>query len=262
MDDTKVAIITGGGTGIGKATAHALADAGFHVVINGRRTDVLDDTVAEISEAVPGAGIEAHPGDVSDPEVATHLVESVIEKHGRLDALINNAGAVRPKNFAELTLEEWDWTMNVVLRASVATSLVAARQMKKQKSGKIIMVGSQSGVFSDPNLSPYNAGKAALHSLGRSLAVDLAQYNVAVNTIAPGWVWTPPLDPFLRDDQSFLRVINPMAKAGSAEDCANVIRYLVAEAPTFLTGATIFFDGGETAMSKISEAALAKLYNR
>lgn len=262
MNNKKVVVITGGGTGIGKAAAQALAESDFHVVINGRRTDVLDATVKEISGSAGAGSVEARPGDVSDADVATELIEGVIRDHGRLDALINNAGAVRPKNFTELTLEEWDASMNIVARSAVATSLVAARQMKKQQSGRILMVGSQSGVFSDPNLSPYNAGKAAMHSLGRSLAVDLAQYGVAVNTIAPGWVWTPPLDPFLRDDQSFLRVINPMAKAGSPEDCANVIRYLIAEAPVFLTGTTIFFDGGETAMSKISEAALAKLYNR
>ena len=260
MSDKRVVVITGGGSGIGKSTAKALARVGFHVVINGRRDDVLAEAVEEIRELEPGATIEARPGDVSDPDFATSLIESVVADHGRIDALVNNAASVRPKNFAELTLEEWDATMNVVLRASVACSLAAARQMREQMSGRIIMVGSQSGVFSDPNLSPYNAGKAGLHSLGRSLAVDLARYNVAVNTIAPGWVWTPPLDRFLRDDQSFLRVINPMGRAGSSDECGEVIRYLVAEAPIFLTGTTIFFDGGETAMSKVSEAALANLY--
>lgn len=262
MNSKKVVVITGGGSGIGKGAAQALAASDFHVVINGRRTDVLNSAVEDISNAVEGASIEARPGDVSDETFATELIEGVIRDHGRLDALVNNAAAVRPKNFAELTLEEWDATMNIVLRASVVTSLVAAKQMKKQQSGKILMVGSQSGVYGDPNLSPYNTGKAGLHALGRSLAIDLAQYGVAVNTIAPGWVWTPPLDSFLKDDQSFLRVINPMAKAGTIEDCADVMRYLIAEAPVFLTGTTIFFDGGETAMSKISEQALAKLYNR
>jgi NAD(P)-dependent dehydrogenase (short-subunit alcohol dehydrogenase family) len=251
MSERRTAVITGGSLGIGLETAKALAREDYHVVISGRRQDVLDQAVAEIKEAVPDTGnVVAVASDIADEAQSTALVEDVISEFGRLDALVNNAAYVRAKNVSELTMPEWDEIINVTLRGSAVVSLIAARQMREQGSGRVVMVGSQSGVFSDPNLAAYNAGKAGLHSLGRSMAVDLAPYGVAVNTVAPGWVRTPMVEKFMTDT-SFLASINPMARAGEADECAEVIRWLVVDAPVFLTGTTIFFDGGETAMAKV-----------
>lgn len=251
MDERKVVVITGSNGGIGLEAAKALAGEGYHVVANGRRADVLDAAVREVRDQVADASIEGVAADVSVPEQATALIEDAVSRHGRLDALVNNAAWVRAKEFSELTLQEWDAIVGVVLRGTAVCCMAAARQMRRQNGGCVVNVGSESGGFSDPNIAPYNSAKAGVHGLTRSMAVDLGKYGVAVNTVAPGWVWTPMVDRFRRGSHAFLQTVNPLARAGEPDEIAEVIRFLVVSAPLYLTGATIYVDGGESAMAKL-----------
>jgi NAD(P)-dependent dehydrogenase (short-subunit alcohol dehydrogenase family) len=251
-DQRKVVVITGSNGGIGLEAAKKLAANGYHVVANGRRQEVLDAAVEEIRAAAgPDASVEGYAADIGVPEEATAIVEDTVAKHGRLDALVNNAAWVRPKEFSELTLEEWDAIVNTVLRGTAVTSMAAARQMRKQNHGRVVHVGSESGGFADPNIAPYNAAKAGVHGLGRAMAVDLGKYDIAVNTVAPGWVWTPMVARFEAGSHEFLKQVNPLARAGQPDEIAEVIRFLVMDAPLFLTGSTIYVDGGESAMAKL-----------
>lgn len=251
MNDRNVVVITGSNGGIGLEAAKALAKNGWHVVANGRRQEVLDAAVAEIAAVAPDASVEGYIADIGIAEQANAIVEDTIARHGRLDALVNNAAWVRPKEFSELTLEEWDAIINTVLRGTAVCSLAAAKQMRKQNSGRVVHVGSESGGFSDPNIAPYNSAKAGVHGLGRSMAVDLGKYNIAVNTVAPGWVWTPMVARFEAGSHEFLKQVNPLQRAGQPEEIAEVIRFLVMDAPLFLTGQTIYVDGGESIMAKL-----------
>lgn len=249
--ERKVVVITGSNGGIGLSAAKMLAAAGYHVVTNGRRQEVLDASIEEIRKEIPDASVEGYIADIGIAEQATAIVEDTIAKHGRLDALVNNAAWVRPKNFSELTLEEWDAIVNTVLRGTAVTSMAAARQMREQNHGRIVHVGSESGGFADPNIAPYNSAKAGVAGLGRAMCVDLAQWNIAVNTVAPGWVWTPMVKRFEEGSHKFLEQVNPLKRAGQPEEIAEVIRFMVMDAPIFLTGATIYVDGGESAMAKL-----------
>lgn len=244
----KTAIVTGGGTGIGRATALALAERGFQVVIAGRRKDALDTAADAVRAQVSDAIIDPRPTDVGDGADPVALVDETHDRYGRLDVVVNAAGIYDPLESSRMTADEWDRTMDVVLRGAVLCSAAAARHMKKEGGGRIVLISSINGAISEPESAHYSAGKAALMSVARSMAVDFAQHAIAVNAIAPGWVNTPMTEGFLAtaSRDSLLR-INPLGRAGDPDEIAGVIAYLATDAPMFLTGATIFVDGGQTA---------------
>jgi NAD(P)-dependent dehydrogenase (short-subunit alcohol dehydrogenase family) len=253
MPDTqqrKAAVVTGGATGIGFATAQALAGAGYQVMIAGRRVDVLEEAVERLRAQHPQARIESEPTDVAVPEQAAALIEAAADRFGRLDALVSNAALLDVTPFQDLTMTQWAAMMGVVAGGAAATCLAAVPHLKAQGGGRIVLVGSVSGITSDAGLPHYGAAKAAVHALARGLAVDLAPFNISANAVAPGWVRTPMNDTFVDSvGPEFLRRVNPQARAADPAEIAEVIRYLVAEAPGFLSGATICVDGGQTAMN-------------
>jgi len=251
MNERRVVVITGSNGGIGLEAARALARENYHVVMNGRRPDVLEAAVEDVRASVPDASVEGVACDISVPEQATALIEDAAAKHGRLDAFVSNAAWVRKKDFHELTLEEWDAIFDVVLRGAAVCCMAAARIMVKQSYGRIVLVGSKSGGTADPGISPYDSAKAGLHGLGRAMAVDLAKFNINVNTVAPGWVWTPMLARFRAGSHRFLETLNPVKRAGESEEIAEVIRFFVVSAPLYLTGQTLYVDGGETVMANL-----------
>jgi NAD(P)-dependent dehydrogenase (short-subunit alcohol dehydrogenase family) len=244
----RVAVVTGGGTGMGFACARALARADHAVLIAGRRRDVLGQAAARIRDEVPGATVEAHRADVADTDDAPAIVEAAISKLGGVDVLVNAAGVYEPVHFLEMTAAAWDRTLDTLLRGSVLCSVAAARHMSANGGGRIVLFSSINGALSEPESAHYSAAKAALMSLARSMAVDLADHNVSVNAIAPGWVRTPMTEEFLVDaTPEMLARINPLARVGDPDEIANFVLYLATEAPPYLTGATLFIDGGQTA---------------
>lgn len=250
MSDRRCAVVTGGGTGIGLASAHALAGAGMDVLLAGRRGEVLEQAAAEIRAAAPAARVATAVADVARPADCQAIVAAALAGLGRVDVLVNAAAVYEPVPFLDLTAERWDATMDVDQRGTVLTSVAAARWMAANGGGRIVLVSSVNAQASVPAASHYSAAKAALHSLARSMAQELSSSGIAVNAVAPGWVRTPMTEAYLATSTAErLARLNPLARAGEADEIASLIRYLAVDAPPFLTGAALVVDGGQTAIA-------------
>jgi NAD(P)-dependent dehydrogenase (short-subunit alcohol dehydrogenase family) len=250
MPSRPSALITGGGTGIGYATAVALNAAGFDLTIAGRRSDVLATAAVEIAAAGGGPAVAAVATDLADGDAPDALVDAHVARCGGVDAVVAAAGSYELGTGAELTARRWDATLDVQLRGAVLTATAAGRQMSAAGRGRIVLLSSVNGLHSEPASIAYSAAKSAIISVARSLAVDFAAGGVSVNAVAPGWVDTPMTAAYLAatTPEQLCRV-NPLGRAGTAEEIATVIAFLVLDAPAFLTGATIVVDGGQTAMA-------------
>lgn len=248
MNEQKIALVTGGGTGIGYACARALAAEHFTVVIAGRREAVLQDAITRIEQELPAAHVVAIPADLGTAEGPDDLVETVVERYGRVDVLVNAAGTCSPVATAEMTAAAWDSIVNVAMRGAALCSVAAARHMSP--GSRIIMITSIDEVQSEPNVAHYCAAKAGLGAFARSFAVDLSSLGIGVNNVAPGWVRTDAASVRLdkATEESMAR-LNPLARAGRPDEIASVVTYLATSAPAYLTGSTITVDGGQTVMA-------------
>jgi NAD(P)-dependent dehydrogenase (short-subunit alcohol dehydrogenase family) len=246
------ALITGGGTGIGRATALELNRAGVAVTIVGRRAAVLAEAATAIADAGGGPPVHTVVADLAEPDAATALVDEHVARHGGIDALVAGAGAYEATPLFEVTAALWDSTMDVHVRAVVLAASAAARVMTAAGRGRIVLLSSVNGFHSEPDTMAYSAAKTAIISIARTLAVDLANSGVTANAVAPGWVTTPMTETYLDEaTPDSLRRLNPLHRAGRPEEIAQVIRWLVLDAPEFLTGATIAVDGGQTALAPL-----------
>lgn len=185
MLDGKIALVTGGGSGIGKAIARAFADAGARVTLAGRRREVLEAAAAEI-----GAAAEAAPCDVTDDAQVDALFAGVAERRGRLDLLVNNAGMSAPGPTHEMDPDDWRKVIDVNLTGAFLCARAALRLMIPAKSGRILNIGSISAQMSRPHAAPYTASKFGLEGLTRSLALDAREHGIAVGILHPGNVAT------------------------------------------------------------------------
>lgn len=250
MSERSVAVVTGGGSGIGLASAQALAAAGLAVLIGGRREEALEDACRQVRAAVPGAVIEHRVADVGRPEDCEALVAEAVDRFGSIDVLVTAAASFEPVHILDMTADAWDRCLDVVLRGSVLCAVAAARRMRDAGHGRIILISSINGAVSEPETAHYSAAKAAIISVARSMAVDLAEHGIAVTAVAPGWVDTPMIAEFVEAaTPEDLRRINPLARLGRPEELAGFIAYLATDAPDFLTGSTLFVDGGQTAIA-------------
>lgn len=247
---TASAIVTGGATGIGFATSVVLNRAGFDVTIVGRRSSVLASAADAIRAEGGGGPVTACAADLAEPDAPARVVDAHVERVGRIDAVVAGAGAYEQIGILELTAANWNATMDVQLRGAVLTASAAARHMARQGSGRIVLISSVNGFHSEPDTAAYSAAKTAIIGVTRSLAVELAGSGVVANAVAPGWVRTPMTADYLdATSAEQLRRVNPLGRAGTAQEIAGVIGYLIVNAPTFLTGSTIVVDGGQTAMA-------------
>lgn len=185
MLDGKIALVTGGGSGIGKAIAQAFADAGARVTLAGRRREVLEAAADEI-----GAAAEAAPCDVTDDAQVDALFAGVAERRGRLDLLVNNAGMSAPGPTHEMDPDDWRKVIDVNLTGAFLCARAALRLMIPAKSGRILNIGSISAQMSRPHAAPYTASKFGLEGLTRSLALDAREHGIAVGILHPGNVAT------------------------------------------------------------------------
>lgn len=242
----KVAIVTGGGTGIGRTIALEFAKAGADVVVGSRKLPNLETVAAEI-EAL-GKQSLAITTDVRVPEQVDNMVKQTVDKFGRIDILVNNAGASFMCPVEEMTPNGWDTIININLKGTFLCCRAAGKVMIQQKQGKIINVASTAGVNGSPRMAHYGAAKAGIINFTQSLAMEWAQYNINVNTITPGLIETEgvkaqmQLTPEVMEER---RKAVPLEQPGRTEDIANMAIFLASEASRFLTGENLIVRGGQ-----------------
>jgi NAD(P)-dependent dehydrogenase (short-subunit alcohol dehydrogenase family) len=244
----QVGIVTGGGQGLGKAFCHAFAEAGADVVIAEINPETGPVTAGEI-EALGRRALFVET-DVTDPESVEDMVSQTIETFGRVDFLMNNAGVVHHIPAEDVPLDEWQKVLNVNLTGLFICCQAVGRRMIEQGGGRIINIASMSGLIVNfPQAqTAYNASKAAVIHLTKSLASEWAPYNVRVNAIAPGYMNTEMASPFFEDPEMggvWIAAI-PMKRPGEPEELGPAAVYLASEASSYVTGETIVIDGGYT----------------
>jgi meso-butanediol dehydrogenase / (S,S)-butanediol dehydrogenase / diacetyl reductase len=238
--ESKIALVTGGRSGIGKAIARRLRDEGATVLTAQRGADEEFDAV---------------PADFSDPGSPDRVVAELIERTGRLDVLVNNAGMMQEAAVEAMSLEDWQRNLAVNLTAPFLIIRAALPHLRKTR-GSIVNVGSIEGLGANPHHAAYCATKAGLHGLTRAVAVDHGQEGIRCNAVAPGWIDTDLNLDFIEsmpDPESFRRDIgriHPVARTGKPEEVAALVAFLAAEEAGFITGAVYSVDGGR--MSKLS----------
>lgn len=243
----KVAIVTGGRRGMGKTHCFALADAGARVVVSDISIDECKKVVEEIRER--GGEATAIECDISKKGEVEAMVEKTKELYEGIDILVNNAGIIDFKNFFELAEEDWERTMNVNLKGYFLCTQVVGEVMKDQGGGAIVNIGSvamgQAGI-GFPNALPYVASKGGVAGMTEALAIDLAPYNIRVNTIAPGIIETPMIDPVKEDEDSMEGIVSrlPMKRLGRPEEISAAVLFLASPAASYMTGTVINIDGG------------------
>jgi NAD(P)-dependent dehydrogenase (short-subunit alcohol dehydrogenase family) len=233
MND-KVALVTGANTGIGLAIAKRLLADGFAL---GYATAANDEAAKATLEELQGEIAWVY-GDLSDPNVPEQLVGETVEKLGRIDVLVNNAGVVTAKPFFDLTVADFDLTFAVDVRASFLLAQSAARRMTN--GGSIVNITSVHEHIPRPNMSVYAAAKAALGMLTKSLAIELADLNIRVNSVAPGVIATPRNE----GDAHTLDSEVPLGRAGKPEEVANLVSWLASDEAAYVTGSSYIIDGG------------------
>jgi len=243
----KVALVTGGSKGIGYACAERLLADGYAVGICARNADEVSAAASRLGAAGRVLGLRADVGSVED---CAGLVPALLERFGRVDVVVNNAGVYRPVPFLDLTAQTWDETMDINVRGPVLIGGAAARAMRDQGSGgRIVHIASTGGQLSEAEFAHYNASKAAIISLTKSMSVELAPLGILVNAVAPGWVLTPLSEPFLGTlTEDSLARISPLRRVGLAAEVAGAVSFLCGNDATYITGVTVNVDGGLTAM--------------
>ncbi|MCD6328401.1 SDR family oxidoreductase [bacterium] len=251
--EDRVAMVTGGGTGIGRAIALKFAREGASVAICGRRKEPLEQVAEELHGI--GAKCLAESADVSKRADVERFFGNVIERFGRLDILVNNAGILFRKDIEATSEEDWDLMFDINVKGVYLCSKVAIEQMKRQNSGNILNIGSVSGLRATTYADAYSASKAAVHILTRSLSKGYAKHGIRVNCICPAHVDTPIMDTTIDfynsigvvSDRAKIDSMYPLKRRGMPEDIAETALFLVSDKSSWMTGSLIVLDGGVTA---------------
>lgn len=246
--DEKVAVVTGGSSGIGKEVAKRFVAEGGRVVLGGRDEVKLKAAALEIDTKGEAVGI--FTGDVASPSTGKGLVERAVSQFGKIDVLINNAGVFTPKPFLEVTESDYDWNVDNNLKGSFFAAQAAARAMKEH-GGAIVQTGSMWGlqaIGATPS-SAYSAAKAGAHALVKNLAIELAPYSVRVNAVAPAVIETPVYNTFLSAEQvaavlPTFNSLHPLGRNGQTKDVAEAILFLASDQASWITGVVLPVDGG------------------
>jgi NAD(P)-dependent dehydrogenase (short-subunit alcohol dehydrogenase family) len=240
----RTAVVTGATRGLGRGFARALADAGANIVLVGRDADAAADVAAELE----ASGVATHTvlADITIRGDIERVLEETIGAFGRADILVNNAGACIHKPSLEVTDDEWDFVMNVNLRGLWIASQVFGRHMIERGGGSIVNIGSMSAaIVNRPQWQPaYNASKAAVHHLTRSLAAEWAPNGVRVNALAPGYMHTDMSPIHEERFQRYWIEDTPQQRAGEPHELGPAIVFLASDASSFMTGSVLTIDGG------------------
>lgn len=239
----KSALVTGASRGIGRAIAIELARQGVNVAVNfAGNAKKADDVVAEIKAL--GSQAFAIRADVANSDEVAAMVKETVDAFGSLDILVNNAGITRDGLIMRMKEDDWDAVINTNLKGVFNCAKAVTRQMMKQRYGRIINISSVVGVLGNAGQANYVAAKAGVIGLTKTLARELANRNINVNAVAPGFIETDMTDELSEEIKQELLKQIPLAKLGKAEDIAAVVRFLVSEDANYMTGQTLHVDGG------------------
>ena len=239
----RVAVVTGGNGGIGRGIALGLAQAGAAVAILARNEEKSREVLAQVRALnVPGVALRL---DVSDRAQLEPGLAEVERQLGSIDILVNNAGIALAGGVLKLDADSWDRVLEVNLNACFLLSKYAAQSMTKRRRGKIINIASEYSRFGNPIAPAYAASKGGLIQLTKSMAIELAAHNIQVNAILPGWIESDMTAP-IKSRPFYQEIImrTPAGRFGTPGECAGAAIFLASEASDFVTGATIFVDGG------------------
>jgi 3-oxoacyl-[acyl-carrier protein] reductase len=240
----KIALVTGGSRGIGRAICVDLARAGAYVIVNYCRNEgAAKETADTIARA--GGSAEVLQADVASLEDIDAMFTAIEKKHGRLDILVNNAGVLSRHPFLDLPVEEWDRLMNTNARGYFLCGQRAARIMARQKQGRIINITSVSQIDAAPGRVHYCATKGAIGMLTKGMALELAPYGITVNAVGPGSIHTDFNDDVLSDPAYYKRCVDsiPAGRVGRADDISGAAVYLASDEASFVNGALLMIDG-------------------
>ncbi|WP_332690187.1 3-oxoacyl-[acyl-carrier-protein] reductase [Halalkalibacter lacteus] len=239
----KTAIVTGASRGIGRATAIELGRNGANVVVNyAGSQERAEQVVAEVKAL--GVDALAIQADVSNSEQVQAMVKETVDAFGRVDILVNNAGITKDNLIMRMKEDEWDAVINTNLKGVFNCGKAVTRQMMKQRYGRIINVASVVGVLGNAGQANYVAAKAGVIGLTKTMARELANRNIHVNAVAPGFIETDMTDKLAEDMKAQLLGQIPLAVLGKPENIANVIRFLASADADYMTGQTLHVDGG------------------
>jgi NAD(P)-dependent dehydrogenase (short-subunit alcohol dehydrogenase family) len=244
----KVALVTGGGSGLGALTAQAFCSAGADLILVGRTAQKLEKVAAEIRAA--GRKAVSVTGDVTDSKSVADMVRRAVAAMGRIDILVNNAGVISPKPLVDLTDEDWRAVMDTSATGAFYCMRAIAPLMMAQRSGRIINMGSILSLRGMANRTAYSSAKAAMANLTRSAAFEFGPYGVTVNALAPTVIVTDLNRELVRTQpQLYKSVLDrmPLGRLGAPEDLAGALVFLASPAAAFITGQVICVDGGYTA---------------
>lgn len=240
----KIAIVTGGGSGLGLATAKAFTNAGIKTIIVGRNADKLEKARAEVGELC-----FAKTCDVSKLASIPKFVQEVIKEFGTIDILVNNAGINQKKEFTEVTDEEFQNILTTNLCAVFAMSREVVKHMLTKNAGCIINISSMAAQYGLPKVIAYTASKTAIDGITRAMAVELSPKGIRVNAIAPGFIYSDMTAKALDSDPERKAKVfsrTPMGIMGQAEDIGNAALYLASDAAKYITGVILPVDGGNS----------------
>ena len=238
----KVALVTGAAQGIGKAVALLLARNGADILVSDINLEKAEETAREVEGLGQQAlAVKTNVAEANDVE---KMVQTALERFGRIDILINNAGITRDKLLLRMSDEDWDAVLGVNLRGTFLCTRAVIRPMAKQKSGKIVNIASVVGTMGNAGQANYGASKAGVIGFTKTVAREYAPRGINVNAIAPGYIETPMTEALPEKAKEELKRMIPMDRLGKPEDVAEAVLFLVSEASTYITGQVLHVNGG------------------
>jgi len=240
----KIAIVTGASRGLGRAMALGLAEAGADIALVSRGMSELQKVAQEIEQL--GRKALSISADVSNLKDVDAMVKKVIQEFGRIDILVNNAGTTIRMTVENFTEEAWDKVTDLNLKGAFFCAQSVGKVMINQRSGKIINIASLLSVIGVPNAVAYAATKGGISQITKCMAVEWAKYNISVNAIGPGYFRTPLTKPLQEDRERSAQILSriPMGRWGDPDDLKGIVVFLASEASNYITGQTIYVDGG------------------
>ena len=238
----KVALITGGARGIGRAIALTFAREGADIAVADVNLEVAQQTASEIENL--GRKAMALEMDVTNFEKVEEAINKILDKLGKVDILVNNAGITKDNLLLRMSQSDWDAVINVNLKGTFNCIKAVSRPMIKQRSGRIVSIASIIGLMGNPGQANYAASKAGIIALTKTVAKELASRNINANAVAPGFIQTEMTAKLPEEVKKKMLEAIPLAKLGTPEDVANVCLFLASDESSYITGQTITIDGG------------------